>query len=252
MSDELVILFPDLRGEGATGEFGRQLLQRYADDERTHLVPVINGVEREELRRISASLHPKFEPCPFTFDPGQLNALVAGYRFVLVNHGDATIVRLDTNEHPIEMIPTLVQTVRDHGGMAIGNLRFGLTTIAPGVLDALFHVVCRTLYETATHGALPLLGAHGFQAFAPGVCADVLEAALVITDAANRDGGPPLQWGLCGAMAMGADGIGAAVHLIEITATQPRSRPAEKVAAQLNDFIRTVIAAVELYDFGEP
>ena len=248
MSDKLVIMFPDLRGEGATGAFGRELLQCYADDEHTHLIPVINGVELKEIERISYGLHPKFEPCPFDFGPGQLNALVAGYRYALAHYCKATIVRLDTNEHPVAMIPTLVQRVRDHGGMAIGNVRFSPKTIVPGSPDEFFHVVCRTLYETATHGALPLSGAHGFQAFAPDVCAEVLEAALLIIERANRDGGPPLGWGLCGAMAMGAVAIGTPVYLADLLATQPRNRPAEKVAAQLQDFIRTVLVAVTLYD----
>ncbi len=251
MSDELVIMFPDLRGEGATGAFGRELLQRYADDDHTHLIPVINGVGPEELKRISVGLHPKFKPAPVNLGPGQLNTLVAGYRYALARHFDATIVRLDTNEHPVELIPTLVQRVRDHGAMAIGNLRFSPKTIVPGSPDEFFHIVCRTLYETSTHGALPLSGAHGFQAFAPGVCADVLEAALLMIERANRDGGPPLQWGLCGAMAMGALAIGTPVYLVDLLATQPRNRPAEKVAAQLQDFIRTVLAAATLYDLDK-
>lgn len=253
MKEPLVILFPDLRGVGVTGTFGRTLLETYGRDEHVHLVPVINGIEPEALDRISRSLHPKFTPAPANLGPGQLNALRAGYRFVLNQFPGATIVRLDTNEHPIELIPTLAKHARDHDGMAIGNLTYGPDLIIPGSADELFLAVCPTLYATATGSALQLSGVHGFQAFTPYVCGDVMEAAEEIVAHANDSGSnQPLTWGYCGAMALGAMGIGTPVHVMDISATQPRNRPPEKVATQLIDFTRTVVVAVKIYDYDEP
>lgn len=253
MSDELVIMFPDLGGEGSLGTFGHQLVERYGESEAVHLVPVINGVsDADDRNRIVTGISPLFEPAITTAGEGLVSALVAGYQHVLANYPDAAIVRLDTDEHPIALVPTLVQWAHECHGMAIGNLRVTPELLISGSADALFHAACPVLYGTASHRALPLSGVHGFQAFAPGACADVLEAALLMVERANRDGGPPLQWGLDGAMAMGAVAIGTPVYIANILATQPRQRPAEKVADQLNDFIRTVLAALDLYDFSEP
>ena len=153
MSDELVIMFPDLRGEGSLGAFGRELQQRYAEDEGVRLVPIINGVNPEELKWISAGLHPKLTPAPVSGGPGLHHALIAGYQHVIASYPNAAIVKMDTNEHPVELVPALVERACACGGMAIGNLTFAPAAVA-GSPDELFLAVCPTLYATATKGKL--------------------------------------------------------------------------------------------------
>lgn len=253
MRDKMVIMFPDYRAEGSLGEFGQTLLEKYGADGSVVLIPVINGFDdKEQQAQAVGKLSQLLRPIIVDGNPGQLHALRHGYEAVKEGYPLSTVVRMDTNEHPIEMIPVLAHEARACGGMAIANLKFGPGLVTPGSPEELFLAACPVLYGKATTNLLPLSGAHGFQAFAPDMLADIYEAAEEIVDRAHTESGPRLRWGLCGAMAMGAVGIDVPVKLIDLEAAKSRNRPAEKIAAQLIDFTRTVIAAVKIYDYDEP
>lgn len=177
--------------------------------------------------------------------PGLLTALQFGYKYVAKNYPDLPVVRLDTAEHPLEHIPAMLQELRRAPDvkMIIGDLSFEIgRTLAAGTMDATAHlVVVPEIYRAASGGALPISGAHGFQAFATGAdCALALAIADLIVDDVSERLGKTIGWGFDGAMALGALYAQLNPRILPVPAEQMRDRSTVKIMAQIEGAMQIV------------
>lgn len=195
-----VVVFPDYKGEGALGEFGRVLKDMYPN---YIPVPVLNGLSEAELKKIAKKIT-GFDPV-ISLGKGLLPALVTGYSHVIAKYPSATIVRLDTSEHPIGYIATMVvqSAVRD-GIMVVGDLDFSAGTLRKESIDEFAHLdLFPILYQQFCGVAVSC--AHGFQAFGPGgICKKVFAGALKIVEEVERTQDSSISWGFDGAMILSA------------------------------------------------
>lgn len=245
----VVVMFPDYRGEGSLGGFGGRILTVMPN---AIVVPVLNGLPREELRVISSRVSSLLcRPIVAESAEGLLSTLVQGYREVLTQYGEeATVVRLDTAEHPIASIPGLVQKALDTKGMVIGDLVFGPETLRSESIDEFAHLnLFPELYRQATGGRLSISCAHGFQVFAPLVLPVILPTALKIIELVKAKATGKVEWGFDGAMALGAIAAGVPVSVEGVPATTLRDRPGAKVANQFANALQMCLAARQVYQY---
>lgn len=227
---DLVIVFPDLNGSSGIS-FGARLRELYPE---ARIVPILNGSDRGVLERAEISLR------ALGYDPivvsgqGLFAALLEGYDIVSRRYPDSMIVRIDTEEHPLEKISALAKRAEEIGGFVVGDLEFDGSTLIEGTLDWDAHMrIFPELYSHATNGKLPLSCAHGFQAFAPGVLSiEILaEARVVLNEVIRRLGYMP-RYGLDGLMAICCSRK-FPVERILIPAITLRNRTLEKINEQI-------------------
>ncbi len=247
MSD-LIVMFPDQGGKGFRGEFGQRLMGMFAA-EGAILMPILNGFSSQEEVELVVEEARRFGFMPsVSSETGLLAALVEGYN-VATGLTDHTIVRLDTAEHPVSFIRTLAETAERIDGMAIGDLEFGPDTLKEGSLDEFAHLdIWPTLYGQYTQGKLPLSCAHGFQAFAPWVCVEILKAARDIVSDVEAELDASITWGFDGAMALAAWGLGIPVEIVKVPAEKMRDRPRQKIVDQFSNALRMCRAASRIED----
>ena len=251
-----VIIFPDKNGEGVCGKFFKELLAtvKYINPKPV-LLPILNTLDNETLipeyeRAKEIAEIDKFECTPITSKPGLNAALITGYREAIKKYPDYAIIRIDTDEHPVWCIEKLLKGVEDNNGMVIGDLKFEVgKTLVEGSADYFVNLfLFPLLYGQYTNGRLPLTCAHGFQAFAPGVCEIILNNAEKIINKVRETSGKDCEWGLDGAMALAAHHLAdkkaiGGVEVIEVPAEKERNRAEEKVINQLTWAIRICCAS---------
>lgn len=197
------------------------------------IVPVINGTADEAAAEELVKDGRELGLAPtYTMSPLKLRgALMAGYKLITRARPGATIVRLDTAEHPPEHIPRLADRAEEIGGMVIGDLTFTPKLMPENSREwSAHHEDFPQLYNR--HCSLPLSGAHGFQAFAPGIIPRLLRAVRPIYEILDRRESPP-TWGFDAAAVLAARRLNIPVERIEIPGEVARDRPVDKIEQQL-------------------
>jgi hypothetical protein len=241
----LKIVFPDYEGAASSGEFGAQLATQYPE---AALIPVLNGKNREKLEQIAKALTKPFKPLMVTGE-GLLAAMFEGYEHIAQESGGETVVKLDTAEHPIEWIKQLAVQAETIKGFVVGDLEFtDPKLLVEGTSDWFAHThVFPALYAAATRKKLPLSGAHGFQAFGPGVLPVVLARAKDILKEVEQCWGSKPRFGLDGALALSAALQGLPVKRIAIPGSIKRNRPVDKIAEQTDAAIKMCLASERVF-----
>jgi hypothetical protein len=242
---KVVVMFPDFKGEGCRGVFGKRLLKVC---EGATLIPVLNGLPKEQLESIVSEVLPKFKPI-VSEAKNLRGALESGYCRVIRNYPECYVVRLDTAEHPPEYIPQLLEVAEQNQGMVIGDLTFDEKTLVPNTMDELVHLdIFPALYGQFSWGKLRISCAHGFQVFAPYKCSRVFAGAERIVGQAERELGSAIGWGFDGAMALSASCslVPTPVDIVKVPAETVRNRDRKKIAIQFENALRMCLAAVSV------
>lgn len=241
MSDKkIVVMFPDFKGEGVQGKFGGKICSLLFK-----LVPILNGLPEGDAKDLSEKLEGLFPV--ISCGKGLLSTLVDGYQYCLNNFPDHTIVRLDTAEHPVEAISTLLNEIEQGADMVIGDLDFsGGSHLRESSVDQFAHLdLFPILYGQYTNGKLPLSCAHGFQVFAPGKLAPIFKGAKKIVAEVEENIGH-IEWGFDGAMALSAHMQELNVKIVKVPAETLRDRPRKKIGEQFDRALRMCRAAATL------
>lgn len=241
MFNKTVVMFPDFKGEGVQSKFGGKICTL-----PFKLIPILNGLPEGEVQDLSEKLEELFSPV-ISLGKGLLSTLVDGYRYCLDNFPDHNIVRLDTAEHPVEAISTLLNEIEQGADMVIGDLDFSKGShLREGSVDEFAHLdLFPILYGQYTNGKLPLSCAHGFQVFAPGKLAPIFEGAKKIVAEVEKEIGH-IEWGFDGAMALSAHMQGLSVKIVKVPAETLRDRPRKKIGEQFDRALRICRAAETL------
>ena len=230
----IVVLTPCYMPERTDWSDFREFFDRVrASVPKATVVPVINGTDDEARAEELVKGGREFGLAPtYTMSPLKLRgALMAGYKLVTRARPDATVVRLDTAEHPPKHIPRLADRAEDIGGMVIGDLTFTEDLMPPDSRERqAHHVDFPSLYRR--HCGVPLSAAHGFQAFAPGIIPRLLRAVRPIYEILDRRASPP-TWGFDAAAVFAARRLNIPVERIEVPGEVPRNRPVGKIEEQL-------------------
>lgn len=245
----LVVLTPCYMPAGTSwGDF-----EEFFDRVRTSVpnatvVPVINGTDNEARAEELVMSGRELGLAPtYTMSPLKLRgALMAGYKSVARDWSDATIVRLDTAEHPPEYIPRLAARAENISGMVIGDLTFTEDLLPPDSREReAHHVDFPNLYRRAC--GVPLSAAHGFQAFAPGIIHRLLRAVRPIYEILDRHESCP-TWGFDAAAVLAARHLNIPVERIEIPGEVARDRSVDKIDLQLANAQNLCAAFKEAYN----
>lgn len=243
-----VILFPDFKAANGRSAFGTSLKRLYP---QAHIVPVLNGINLDELQRVAQEISTDYEPV-VSEGEGVVAVLRDGYRYVLQYYPDLPVVRLDTDEHPIEKIPDLLACAEKARGMCVGDLEFSDTTLRSGSVDEFINLnLFPHLFRHFTGGKLELSGAYGFQAFAAGALKTIFEAAEKIIKEAAAEANHPLKWGFEAAMILGALSQNVPVVIEKIPAESLRDRPTLKISQQIADTLAVFCAANRLFHLND-
>lgn len=249
MAEDTIVMFPDLDGCGLEGAFGTKLRQLQGNHQGMILVPVLNGSVPERLKIIAKKARIlKFDPI-ISNTKGLTRALLIGYEHVTYKYPEAAVVRLDVKEHRTEYLDRLVEAAEKRQGMVVGDLKFTEEQLRPGSLDEFAHLcLWPELYGWYTKNSLRLSCAHGYQAFAAGICAKIFPEAKKIIREAERIGQRPVDWGLDGAMILAAHFLKISVGILDIPAQEERNRDGVKIIRQFSDALRICQAAAHLFD----
>lgn len=262
--EKVVIMFPDFKGEGILGEFGKRL--RLAVGRYAILMPVLNGLDIEEVDEMALEVSNTDIDSPEPvfalahYGKGLKSALIRGYDIIIKRFSEEHyIVRLDTAEHPPEAIPPLLSKAEKavemyQSGriaakrMIIGDLSFvSGQNLRPESVDEFAHLnIFPSLYGQFTGGLLPLSCAHGFQVFTPGIVRRVFKLAQRITGEAEKELGKPVEWGFDGAMALAGYALGLAT-IEKVPAESMRDRKTAKIAEQFDRALRMCRAAERIF-----
>jgi hypothetical protein len=172
-------------------------------------------------------------------------AVLEGIRFAL-SLNPSVIVRMDSQEHPPEVLPSVLSRL-DEFPVWVIDLQFtpGMTVV-PGTADSYHNrFVIPALTATHTDGNVELSGAHGFMVFSPAAAAQVLPfVEMALSDIEGHD--PPVVWGGDTALVVCAQKLGFPVAVHRIAAVEMRNRPEEKCVVQLRDQLLVVTALEKL------
>lgn len=169
------------------------------------------------------------------------NAVVAGLRYALAL-GSRAIVRMDSEEHPPEVLPAIIDRVESDPVWVVDLSFEPHVTIRPGTADSYhnLHVIPAVVSSYAKE-ELYLTGAHGFMVFAPQVVAQVIP---FVADVVERVEGvvPRVVWGADTLLAVCAAKLGFDVSVTHVNAEEMRDRPEEKCVIQLRDTLAVMNA----------
>ncbi len=229
-------MYPDGGGVATERGFYTELL---AVQPNALIVPALNGPDRAKLTNLTWEMrkHNSNVIPVCSFEPGLLNALIAGYRCVLDiirmrKLGNVPIVRLDTAEHDPRCISSLVQEAID-GRVVVGDLVFTDKTLLPGTPDYDAHLrEWPEMFGAATGNRLGFSCAHGLSFFGAGTLETVFQGALKLKRVVEEDFKEKPLWGWDSAMFLSAVGEGLTVKRVAVPATQVRNRSLEKIDAQ--------------------
>ena len=247
MSPKTVILFPDRDGCGFRGSFGKDLLQDFGAT--ATLVPILNGENSLLLtERAQEAERLGFRPIVSGNLLGLREVLQKGYQHVSFTHPYSAIVRLDTEDHPLNKISYLTQKAIEVGGMSVGCLELSPKAAAPGSIEDFANAdLFPTLFSQFSGGRIILTGASGFKAFAPGVCGQLLPEAIRIMEEAERISVPKqLRYGFDCAMILSAFHQSIPIHVSWIPTDRPENKPRTRIIEQFDCALRICRAAEKI------
>lgn len=178
-------------------------------------------------------------------DTGFNRAVVGGLRHAVAMGADR-VVRMDTEEHPVELLPEALDAL-EGADVVVLDLAFDGSTLRPGSADEYHNLhVLPELLDSFTGHAMTLTGAHGYMAFRGEALARLLpfvEAALALAeDDAARAHRPSVRWAADTAFPVCAGRLGMRVRVLVHPAVQLRDRDGEKCAVQTRDTLSMVRA----------
>ena len=161
--------------------------------------------------------------------------IVDGCRAAL-SYGATTVVRMDTHEHPPEILPHILSLTDTHPCIVIDlEFHYG-ETLRKGSADS-YHNLYVIPEIISTHAREPfrLTGAHGFMVFDASVLAHVLpfvEASLAIV-AESQPG--KVMWAADTLLPICASKLGYPIMVEHVEAEEMRDRDEDKCLAQMHD-----------------
>ena len=243
-NNPIVVMYPDYRGESTRNSFLPDQIRAYLP--QAAIIPVFNGATVAGLDFLVTESHALGLDGIKSEQPGLASALMTGYRHCLDRYLGATVVLLDTSEHDVRYLSTLVDRATEMGGLVIGNLSFEPETLEEGSLDELMHLeLFPQLYDT--FAGISLSGTHGYQAVSPTVFGEIYKSACRIMDQVVRNIAQVPTWGFDGAMVLSAVNQGIPVTVTPIPAQARRSRSKEKILAQYKQALQVCRAAERLF-----
>lgn len=252
----MIIVWPDFEGRGALGAFGQEMVGEFG--EAAICIPVVNGLPYDEQTRIVQAIrskYPSFRPTASN-DKGIVAALTAGYENAIVIAPDDCVVRLDTDEHPIDQISVLAAEAVSSSGVAIGDLTFTDKTLVAGSLDEMAHLDIWPIMSRMATGLIRddegvvVSCAFGFNAYGEGVLKQLLPLAKTIVRKASLIASEPVTWGFDMAMLVAASILGLPVTKIPITAQKARNRSRGKITHQFTGNLAMLFAGIEINTRG--
>lgn len=208
-------------------------------------IPLVNGPGdlKTAASKVAAGLYPLVVSREETQGRGLVGVLISGYRHVLENYPDRTVVRADP-DHSLAQVKIVYAAARSRGKMIVGDRDYKERTDLMSPYDYEVHTkLFPKLYGEATDGAVKLSCAHGLQAFGPQVSMQkMLDLAMYVIYRVEQSIGGPMKWGFDGLMALAAWRLGVSVEVIKFPAVEPRFRKDEKAQEQLENH-RAMIAA---------
>ena len=245
MPPQIVIMFPDRDGLGFQGQFGQDLLQRFG--KTAALVPIINGKTGVVLDKAEVGRQCGFTPVLVSYPLGLRDVLMRGYDFVSALYQDAIVVRLDTEDHPLDEIDYLIRGALETG-MSVGCLTLSHLAATPGSIEDFVNAdLFPSLFGQFTGNKLILTGASGFKVFAPGVCGRVFPGAKRVMYAAERVSEPiQLRYGFDFAMILSAFYQNIPIHVRWIPTNRPENKPRKRIIEQFNCALRVCRAAEKI------
>lgn len=246
---KLVVMFPDYRGEGVTGNFARSLEILYGSGGNklplnTTFLAVVNGLSPQELAEIddrAKELLPDNFGVIVSKGKGVVPVLADGYEHIIKHHAEAdVVVRIDTGEHDINYIPVLAKEAIARRGMIVGDLEFGVVNGVPTMIEEspewlVAKEIWPRILRVASAGLLEgLSNTHGFQAFgSASTIARLLPTARLLVAHSQVHLNGPLRWGFDLAMIMAALLENVPLKIIKVPALQLRNRALDKIFVQL-------------------
>ena len=210
---------------------GSQIL--YVDNGQTHpdAAPVANHGGETILTVAEAGL------------PG---ALIVGYQHLTRTGAPGIpIIRMDCDEHPIELAPALLDELADVD-VVVAVPALNRDTMTDPFDLHLHQRVIPNIFANVSSTLAPLGGAHGYQAWSPPVVRATLPFACMVMDAAAARQGRAPQWGFDAAMIVCATLLGFCVRITHYPPTRTRARPPGKAAAQVRSLKAVVDAALAI------
>lgn len=202
----------------------------------------INGPDARNLERAAAPEGCRLMATRPRFNHGVLDGLHAA-----LASGSRRIVRMDSAEHPAEVLPDVLTRLSDDSMRVIDLSFLQDVTLRSGSADSYhnLYVIPEVLAALAGEG-LRVSGTHGFMVMPAPVLALVLplvDAALALVEAEGRQ----VIWGADTMLAVCAAKVGFEVCIEKVPAEEMRDRDEAKCAAQLRDTLALVKSVGRLH-----
>ena len=247
---KIIVIYPDRFAKHSLGDFGRNLIDYSKTKENIEhdftFMPIVNGGTLSEMESVVNLLSPAFHPI-ISESKGLTQVLLDGYRKLVSLHADhgaihdtSMIVRMDTNEHPIELITALVELSR--GNLAIYGRKLDGENASVEEINANNFLWPKT-YEAFTNERLSLSNTHGFQAFDVKTLENILPVVEKIIFETEAIIGEKLSWGMDAIMALAAVSQRLYSGQFFYYINEMRSRPKEKIDEQFRNHINLLIVA---------
>lgn len=233
---KLAVVVPTMSLRRMTEGFHERVHSVFPD---SIVVYVLNGPTMQPIEGIDVPDGVQLVSCVGVFN----DAVVAGLRHALTLGVDA-VVRMDTEEHPPEVLPAIVEQLGDCPVWVVDLSFEPEVTIRPGTADSYHNLhVIPTVVSTYARENLLLSGAHGFMVLTIQAVAQVLPfISDVVRQTENIE--PPVIWGADTLLPVCATKLGFHVSVTHVPAESMRDRPEEKCLVQLRDTL-TVMSILE-------
>ncbi|MBP6879338.1 MAG: hypothetical protein KBF62_03145 [Candidatus Pacebacteria bacterium] len=247
---KIIVIYPDRFAKHSLGDFGRNLLDYSKTKENIEhdftFMPIVNGGTLSEMESVVNLLSPAFHPI-ISESKGLTQVLLDGYRKLVSLHADhgamhdtSMIVRMDTNEHPIDLITTLVEL--SGGNLVIYGRKLDKENASAEEIHA-NNFLWPKIYEAFTNERLRLSNTHGFQAFNMDTLENILPVAEKIISETEEMIGEKLSWGMDAIMALAAVSQRLYSGQFIYHTKEVRNRPKEKIEEQFINHVNLLITA---------
>lgn len=243
---KLAIIVPDLNGEHSF-TYLRGGFCIFTKIKRLHpeayIIPALNGTEANLSEAMAIS---RFGFYPLICSPGLAYTLNKAY--TKTGNTDV-VVRLDTEEHPVQYVGELADRASQIEGVVVGDLEHGEELMPRDSFEYYSNSqITPKLFSAATGGKLIISGAHGFCAISKRVLPLLRSQAYRIwCKAGEKSKKSDLNWGFDAMIYLAAIGLGVPIEVVRIPATHFRSRDRRKILDQRFADEMAINAAKEIF-----